>query len=192
MDLEKITDIQIGFQGNEAGESSSIGMYSLIQGKDFDSSGRLRNEAFTKIPLERDPQPYLVTKDDILFQARGSKHFAYRIEKELSNTLSAYTFYVLRLKSDVIRPGFLAWWLNQSAAQMYLQARAGTSNVSFISVKTLGRLEIPIVPLETQEKTEHLVALREKEEKLLCRLSELRSILINAICRKKVNQGEQT
>ena len=180
--LKNIGDVKVGYQSKSRILERSDGLYRLIQGKDFTALHDLREKTLLKFYPERNPNLYFVCKGDILFQARGTAHFAYCMTKELSNTLAFSSFYIIRLKTKDILPEYLAWWLNQKSAQTYFNIHAKSTAISFISKKSLLQLDIKIPSLVVQEKVHRAVALLQKEAALQHELLKRRTELVNAVC----------
>ena len=189
--LRIIADIQVGYQAKARIKERARGTHRLIQSKDFDSFHRLRSENLTAFFPERKPEIYSVRKGDILFQARGVVHFAYCIEDDLKDTLTAGSFYILRTKNEDLLPQYLAWWLNQAKAQAWFQSQARGAGISFISKSTLSRLQVRIPPISVQKKVIMIITLARHEQFLLNRLASTRSRLVKAVCIKAIQEQER-
>jgi hypothetical protein len=188
--LNNITDIIVGYQPKTRIQEKPDGMFYLIQGKNFDECRNFEKDTLVAINSERDPEPYLVHKGDILFQARGFKHFAYYFKEGLPSAIVSASFYIVRVKTNVVIPEYLAWWLNQKPAQNYFSAHASNTAISFISKKTLSKLEIKLPSINTQNKICRIAKLQEQESKLKYELTEKRSQLINQLCLNAIQQKE--
>ncbi|MEI3004219.1 MAG: restriction endonuclease subunit S [Victivallales bacterium] len=90
----------------------------------------------------------------------------------------------LRLRSNVLLPEFLAWYLRQKTAQVYFEGNAQGSAMRMVGIDVLENLMIPVIPLEKQQKIIELVELFERERELAQKLIALKSVYIN----KTVNQ----
>ena len=186
VNLKSIADIQVGYQTRTRIEEKSGGGHWLIQGRDFDSYHRLCTENMLSFLPDRKPELYAVHKGDILFQSRGMENFAYCIEDNLKNTLASGSFYIIRLKTERLLPQYLAWWLNQSPAQIYLQSQASSTVISFVSKGVISQLNVPIPPLEVQHKVNKVLNLWLQEKLLHDKLTECRSLLVKAVCMKAI------
>ncbi len=189
--LKSITDIQVGYQAKARIKERSQGTHRLIQSKDFDALHCLQIKGLATFFPERNPEIYSVGKEDILFQARGVEHFAHCIEDDLKDTLAGGSFYILRMQSEGLLPRYLAWWLNQSKAQAWLQAQARGTGISFISKHTLSHLQVRIPPVSIQKKVVKIVTLARHEQFLLDRLAQARSRLVKAACLKAIQEQER-
>ena len=185
--LEEIANIQVGYQARSRIKEEKTGTHKLIQGRDFKTPYHLRyNNIMSFIP-DINPELYEVKKGDILFLARGMEHFAYNIREDLSNTLAAGSFYIIRLRNGNILPSYLTWWINQNPAQNYFKTYAKSSRISFISIKTLSHLEIKIPEIAVQKDIEKIQILWNQEQELTKNLTDLRNRLIKSVCLKSVN-----
>jgi hypothetical protein len=119
---------------------------------------------------------------DVLFLAKGQDNFAYLVNTNVTNTLAANTFYILRANPESIQPDFLAWWLNQTPAQEYIKLNRSGSSLPFLSVSALSHLEVPVPDIEMQRKIGELEMLRKKEADLLDLYLTKKSALVEAVC----------
>lgn len=182
--LKEVADIKVGYQSKSRIWEALDGTHRLIQSKDFDSRRMLHTDKLIKLFPERKPTLYEVNKGDVLLQARGIEHFAYCLNESLENTLAAGTFYILRIKSTNISPGYLAWWINQTPSQVYIKSHAIKSAISFISKRAIAYLPVRIPSLDIQHKIEKTVELWQREQLLQHRLMECKDRLIQAVCLK--------
>lgn len=185
--LSEIAIISVGYQARGRVEQFSAGDYSIIRPQDFDNNGNLNLNAIVPfLPSSKiDPSKSLVTINDVLVQARGVNHNAYIIRQELENTVASNSFYIVRLKKNAkILPGFLSWWLNQSVAQAFFEQESGVSTIPFISKSTLANTFIQVPPMEIQDRISNLVELRQKEQELSEKLSDLKNLFIDTVCLK--------
>ena len=186
--LEKIADIQVGYQARERVMNDIHGSHKLIQGKDFDDEGVLQLDSLISFSPERKPGIYEVQKGDILLQSRGMKHSVYYIDKDINNTLAAGSFYIIRVKSEEVLPAYLYWYLNQQAAQSFLDAHSGGATISFIPKKSILELEIRVPQMKKQKNIKEIMKLWKKEQKLRNDLYILRSQLLTSVCLKSIEK----
>ncbi|MCD4814171.1 restriction endonuclease subunit S [bacterium] len=187
--LRDIVELQAGYQSSEKIISEKEGTYRLIQAKDIKEDKKIDFNNLIRFCPRRKPELYAVKQDNVLFQARGFNHQSVHIKENYSNVLAASTFYVCRLKTDKARPGYLAWWLNQAPIQNVLQERAGSSYLSFVSIKVLADIRIELPPIEIQAKIEKIIELKNKEIQLLDELKDNKEKLINQFCINKIYQS---
>jgi len=183
--LEKIANIQVGYQARGRIEEDLDGNYAIIRSQDFDGAGNLRLSEAMRFTPKIDPQKYLVDAGDILVQARGQNHFAFLMEDEINNTVASNSFYIVRLKEhNKVIPAYLVWWLNRTTVQAYFQQVRGVSTIPFISKADFINTSIRIPPMETQKNISQLMQLWQREQKLNQQLIEKKEMLVKEVCRE--------
>ena len=188
--LISISDIRVGYQSRKRIESNVGGSHKLLQGKDFETLYSLRFDDIVRFFPENVSNIYEIKKEDILFQSKGLKHYAYHVDKDIDNAVAAGSFFILRIKGDNIIPEYVAWWINQKPVQSFFQSHASGTHMPFISKKTLSELTVNVPSLSVQQKIIRIEKLWRNEQKLNDRLSGLRSHLITSICLQSIdNQG---
>ena len=180
--INSFVKIQIGFQAKRKIQVAPEAPYCLIQAKDIDDAHTIIFDGFDRFQPDRAPDKYFVNKNDIIFQARGSSHFASFVSKEIYNTLASGSFFIITVQSDMILPQYLCWWMNQSKSQAYFNCRAKGSDISFVSKKELAKLEVPVPDIRIQEKIIRTMAAWGQEKALLARRIELKDKLIHQAC----------
>ncbi|HDH53265.1 MAG TPA: hypothetical protein ENH24_02135 [Nitrospirae bacterium] len=183
--IKDIADIQIGYQFRKKIEPVTDGTYTVIQMRDFDDNNNLINSGLRRVKLPELPDKYLVNRNDILFLSRGHSNFAYPVTDSLENTIAASYFFILKIRSDKILPGYLAWSINQAPAQGYLHniARRGT-HMPLVPKSAFENLKVHVPDIGTQNKIVKLNALINKERNLLNSIQEKRTLLIQSLCLK--------
>jgi hypothetical protein len=189
--LTDIAEIQIGYQSRAGIREDSMGSHYLIQARDFNQAHQLDWEHLQRFNPSGEASRYEIKPGDILFLAKGQEHFAFWIEGETKHTLAANTFYIIRIRSDMVKPEFLTWWINQAPVQKFLIKRRGGSSIPFVSVTLLGKLQVVLPAPETQTKIVRLEALRRREEDLTQHLIQKKTTFYSAICLKAVQPEEE-
>lgn len=155
----------------------------MLQGKDLGHSQQISHDGLLRLEPMGSASKYLISPDDVLFQARGYSNQAFHIEAIPDRVLAAATFYILKVRASNLLPGYLAWFLNQKPAQNYFKTHANTSSaVSYVSKEVLINLEISIPDLETQTKIQAIQAAWDHEKNLLKSYLEKKEILIQESC----------
>lgn len=181
MRIDKIADIQVGFQFRERVQPDPDGRIGVIQIKDIPDRRRLTTDTIDRLTLNKPHEAYLVRRGDVLFLSRGHKQFAVAIETDLDDTIASGYFYILRIDPAQILPAYLAWYLNQQPMQdQYKQLAKGT-HMPFVSMAEFRELEVPIPPLAIQDRIVVLAALADQEQSLLTQLAEKRAHLVQSI-----------
>lgn len=181
MRIDKIADIQVGFQFRERVQPDPDGRIGVIQIKDIPDRRRLTTDTIDRLTLDKPHETYLVRRGDVLFLSRGHKQFALAIDDDLRDTIASGYFYILRVDPSRIRPAYLAWYLNQQPMQdQYKQLAKGT-HMPFVSMTEFRELEVPTPSLSVQDRIVALAALADQEQSLLARLAEKRAQLVQSI-----------
>ena len=186
--LNKLADVQVGYQSRNRIEESPNGSFRIIRPQDLDDKSMMPDVSVHFFPEESiDPSKYLVKKDDILIQARGNNHFAILISQDYIQTVASNSFYIIKnINRKKILPGYLSWWLNQPEVQNYFLTEQGLSTIPFISIRTLQNTLIRVPSLETQEKICNLIDLWNHEQVLSEQILGKKEILIQTLANKTV------
>jgi hypothetical protein len=179
----EIAEIKLGFQFRKKMEPDDNGTHWVIQIRDFDDGRFLHKEGLVRVRLDDPADQYFINKGDVLFLARGHKNWAAPIIDDLTKTIVASHFFIIKIKSPAVIPKYLAWYINQAPAQGYLHniARRGT-HMPLIPLSAFVELTVDLPDIETQKRIVELSRLMEKEKQLLSALQGKRSHLINAVC----------
>jgi hypothetical protein len=182
MRIGEIANIQSGHQFREKVEADPRGTMGVIQIKDIPDRRRLTPETIDRIVFDKPRDAYRVCPGDVLFLSRGHKQFAVAVEHELGDTIASGYFYIVRLHNSLIRPEFLAWYLNQPPMQDQFKQLAKGTHMPFVSMAEFRELDIPIPPLHVQEHIVEIAALADREQVILAQIAEMRANLIQHTC----------
>lgn len=158
----------------------------VIQVRDIDSYGHINANKLVKTELTGKKQPDFIKQGDILFVAKGAKHFATCIQNKLSNTVSSPHFFIIRVLpeyKDEVLPEFISWQINQIPAQRYFQATAEGSLYVSIRRQVLEDTQLKLPSLEKQKLLVRLHSTAMNEQKALEDLIENRKKQLEAIAR---------
>jgi restriction endonuclease S subunit len=193
--LKQLAQFQIGYQPRGRIEPDPQGVCQIIQIKDLDDQGSLRTESLYRVtPEVSNYARYNVNQGDVLFLSRGNRNLATPVDVSLVNTIAAGYFFILKLNSAIVLPEYLAWYINSTPAQQYIQnvARRG-SHMLVVPKSALEDLEVDVPTLRTQQTIVALDKLSKKERSLLRKLEGRRNELIRALClqsaKQKTTQG---
>ncbi|UZE97631.1 restriction endonuclease subunit S [Alkalimarinus alittae] len=156
----------------------------VVQVRDTDTSGEIRTDEMITTELTGRKQPDWLQQGDILFVAKGAKHFAACVKQLPVQTVCSPHFFIVRIKTEntaTVLPEFISWQLNQIPAQRYFKTTAEGS--MYVSIRRQVLEDVPIT-LPSIEKQAQLVALHAsavKEQKMLQKLITNRQQLLDAI-----------
>ncbi len=176
--LEKLVEIQPGYQARGKIFETPTGSHRLLQAKDIVENSPCWNTAITFTP-DLNPDRYKIENNDILFIARGYENRAYLAIDPYDNVLASNTFYII--KAQKIQPGYLAWWLNEKPAQAYFAQFQVKMGYAYMSKKNLIRLEVPVPEVEIQQKISSTLKLWHHEKKLMSEIQNLKERLMSSI-----------
>jgi restriction endonuclease S subunit len=129
---------------------------------------------------------------DILFTAKSLSHNALIYDgNNILKEIAAPQFIIISVNRTEVMPEYIVWFLNSGLGQSYLNKMSEGSSLQIISIKLLGELEIPIIPIDEQERIIRLNQLKLKEEKLLTRLREKRKLLIDMALERQINRFQR-
>ena len=184
--ISELATIQVGYQAKGRIVPSQNGSHRLIQSKDFDELDRMHIEGLIRFEPKRNPRNYLVKHGDVLFQARGVRHFAYAVETDLQDLLVSSSFYILKNLKDSINPHFLAWMINMNLRHPSFEVYSRGTGIHLISKANLSKLEITVPDSKTQSRIATALNLAKKERTLMEKLATERKSLVNTLSLKAV------
>jgi len=187
--LQNLIEVQSGYRTRHKVMEDPFGTHRLLQSRDIQDSLINWQEALCFNP-EGDPKRYLIQPQDILFTARGYKNIAYYVPDVPDNLLASSSFYIIRVTSLLIVPGFLGWWLNQAKAQAFFAQFQVRSGFIYMSKKNLNQLQVPLPKLDTQKRIAELQRLRLKEQSLVKEINQRKAQLIKSVCLSALSKKE--
>ena len=193
MKIKEIAKIQIGYQSRGRITPDPKGTHQVIQIKDINPENRLDPSDLFRVTPQGAVNRYLVDKGDVLFQFKGKGNPAIPITEHLEDTIATSYFYILKIEADKVLPEYLAWYINQTPGQVFIQSCARGSGMLMIPKKDFVELDLDIPPMETQKIIVRLDNLQRKEGRLLRELEIKRSLLIQGVCLKaaKTNSSKK-
>jgi restriction endonuclease S subunit len=180
--LSEIAEVRSGYQFREKVEHDSHGRVPVIQIKDLTDDFELRSDGLIRVTMER-PEPYLVQQGDVLFLARGHRLGAAEVKEPLTGTIATGFFFILR-PSRRVRPGYLAWAINQREFQEQMRPLVRGSHIPLITKGDFMGLRIDVPTLEVQEAIEALAELERREQQLVAEIQARRAELVHTICQR--------
>lgn len=136
------------------------------------------------------PKPHhFVTAGNILFVVKGVNNYAVCIQEQLSKTIAAAHFFVIRIDRDDVLPEYVAWYINQPPAQAFLQERSKGTIGPSIDIGTLSELDVPLPFLEVQRKVIRIQELLRREQELTEHIQAKRDQLVKTVLLKTIQEG---
>jgi Type I restriction modification DNA specificity domain len=185
--LEKIAKIRAGYSFRGRIEPAPDGAYSVVQIRDLEEGAFPAAKDLMRTNLPDVNSNHLLQRGDVLFAARGVRKQAVVVEEVKPNTIFGSQFFVCEPKQGV-DPAYLAWYINQTPAQRYLEENATGSNVRIVTKEVLGRLPVVVPPLARQMKIADVYRLSLRERQLSAQIQEKRGILIETALLESIRQ----
>lgn len=159
-------------------KGSPAGKIAYLQVKDLLMSSP--ETTATRIEYTPKLDNYMLKKGDLLFAGKGTTYLCKVFDLNIPAVLST-TLYSIRLRSNLISPEYLCWYLNHpSVVAAVKTAQAGTGT-PLIHKPTLENLEIIIPDYETQQRIVELSYLQKREKEILEAIAEKRMQITNQI-----------
>jgi hypothetical protein len=182
MQLASVCDISTGYTARGRLEPTESDGVLVIQLRDISADGDVAPERLTRVAVEGALERYLVRAGDVVFRSRGDRNTAFVLdERFIEPAVAVLPLMILRPKSQVVTPQYLAWAINQSPAQRYFDTIACGTNMRMLPKAGLEDLEIDVPDIETQRKIVEIHALAEREQRLAILSAEKRKTLTTLI-----------
>jgi hypothetical protein len=182
--LGDIADIRSGHPFRGSIEPDINGDVHVVQVRDTNATGDITQDKVIKTTLTSKKKPDWLQSGDILFVAKGAKHYSALVEDLPKQTVCSPHFFLVRIKpalKDLVTPEFICWQLNQLPAQRYFQTTAEGSLYLSVRRQILEYVPITMLPLEKQRQLTAMHRCAVKEQKVLQRLIENRQQQLDAI-----------
>ena len=185
--IADIAEVRSGYQFREKVEHDPNGSVPVIQIKDLTSDFQLQTHDLIRVSMPKF-EPYRVKEGDVLFLARGHRLGATAVNEPLKGTIATGYFFIIQPSSRV-RPGYLAWAINQKGFQDRMRPLVRGSHIPLITKGDFEELTLDVPPLETQQLIEAIDSLHRNENALMQLIQQKRSQLIDAVCTQAATHG---
>ncbi len=162
-----ICEIQTGYTARERLEPAQADGLMAIQLRDVPADGGLAPDTLTRYELGDIPERYIARAGDVLFRSRGERNTAVAIDENWSGkAVVVLPLILLRPNRQHVVPQYLAWILNQPAAQRHFDKAARGTAMRMIPRSSFTDLIIDLPPLEEQKKIVAVDVLSQRELEL--------------------------
>ena len=182
--LSDIADIRSGHPFRGSIEPDIKGDVHVVQVRNTKATGEIIQDEVIKTKLTSKKQPDWLKSGDILFVAKGAKHYSALVEDLPKQTVCSPHFFLVRIKpafKELVTPEFICWQLNQLPAQRYFQTTAEGSLYLSVRRQILEYVPITMLPIEKQKQLTAMHRCAVKEQKVLQQLIEKRQQQLDAI-----------
>lgn len=188
MILKEMGDIISGYITRSKIEASPGGSHYLMQAKDVD--GALLSYQIDQL-IRFEPassrSERCLKKGDLLFMAKGAHNFTVELNEFPEPALAAACFFIIRLWSPEILPGYVSWYLNQAPVAQYLVLHSGRGvHMPVVRRAVLENIDVPVPSLTVQTTIAEMNALLFEEMNLLQQLGRKRRELATVACLRAI------
>lgn len=182
LNLSKICTVQSGFPFRGSIDALPKGTVAVVQMRDILEAVDIDWLALTHVELPPNRKAEYLSNDDILFTTRGGRNTALILRDVPERAVAPVNLFVIRVNAgNEILPRFLAWQINQPAAQEYFAVNATGSHIKNITRSVLEALPIFIPSIETQQRLIGFADAAALEMQLLNSLISNRQRQMNAL-----------
>ena len=179
MPLGEIVDVRMGHSFRSRLDHDPSGDTSVIQMKDLDSPCLNSPDGLTRTHLPELHPKHLVHPGDLLVRSRGGAFLASLVTGELGRAVLMAPMFIIRARGAKIDPAYLHWFINHPDTQRQLVAHASGTSVKMLGKPALEQLEVPLPPLDVQQRIAQVSHLAEREDELIRRLTECRKLVMD-------------
>ena len=180
--LRNVAAVSAGYPLRGSVDELTSGDVAIVQMRNVETASGINWSDVQRIELPSKRPPAFLAAGDIIFTTRGTRNFALAIDAVEGQAVCSPHFFVIRVwDANRITPAFLAWQINQRAAQEYFQREATGSHILNIRREVVEKLPVAIPPLATQLAIIELVHTADAERAALTKLIENRNQQIEAI-----------
>ncbi len=172
--LSDIADLRAGYTQRKPPRNAALQEYFMIHIRDVARDEPLDLAKASPVALPQVDERYLLRKGDVLFAARGERRVAVSVPAEpIETMLVGSQFFVIAPDTHVIRPAYLAWYLNTDEGQRQLTPTETGSYIAMLRMSDVAAVDIPIPPLDVQDKIVEFAGLIRSEKRLAAQLADL-------------------
>ena len=159
-------------------KGSPMGKIACLQVKDLLMS--FPDTTATYIEYVPKLDNYLLKKGDLLFAGKGTTYLCVVFDFKFPAVPST-TLYSIKLRSDIISPEYLCWYLNHPSVVAAIKTAQAGTGTPIIHKPTLENLEIIVPDHDTQRRIVELSSLQKREKEILEAIAEKRMQITNQI-----------
>ena len=179
MRLREIADVRMGYPFRSRVKHDPQGNVAVLQMKDIDAPTLLRVNDAIRVTLADVKDQHLVRQGDLVFRSRGSSNSVALISAPIDDVVLAAP--MLLIRTHVVSPAYLQWFINLQGTQAALHARAEGTSVQMISKSELEDLDVPVPSSAHQRLIVETADLMQKEQALTSEIATQRKRMLERI-----------
>lgn len=171
--LCEVTDVFSGYPFRGTIPADENGDVHVVQVRDTRATGEVFQDEMVKVILPGKKAPNWLRSGDVLFVAKGVKHFAALVEDLPVNTVCSPHFFLIRVKPEYqnrVKPEFICWQLNQLPAQRYFSTTAEGSLHLSVRRQVLENTPLKLLDIKKQQLIANMQRCAIKERTALFQL----------------------
>lgn len=130
-------------------------------------------------------QKNLLQDGDILFASKGVNDLSV-VFREQEKAVASTSFFVIRLKSSLVTPEYLCWFLQQPTTKAYFKTNQAGSATPLIHKPAVENLEIPVPTIEEQNIIVNIAYLSQREKEIQQAIIEKKQIIVQQLLMNKI------
>lgn len=173
--LCEVADVFAGYPFRGTIPSDENGDVHVIQVRDTRATGEIFQDEMIKVILPGKKAPNWLRSGDVLFVAKGVKHFSALVEDLPVKTVCSPHFFLIRVKPEYqnrVKPEFICWQLNQLPAQRYFRTTAEGSLHLSVRRQVLENTPLKLLDIKDQQLIANMHKCAIKERSALLQLIE--------------------
>lgn len=183
--LADCAGISAGFPFRGAVDVLPEGDVAVIQMRNVDDALGVDWPALKRVDLPTKRKPDLLAVGDVILTTRGRRNFALALTDIPGPAVCSPHFFVIRVRQPhVIMPEFLAWQINQKAAQEHIQQSATGSYILNLTRAAVEAVPISIPPMPIQAAAVAMANTAHREVAVLQALIDNQRSLIEVVATK--------
>lgn len=180
MKLSEVCTVLSGLSPRGGLTPSEWGLLAIQMG-DISPDGSIDRSTVLRISDRGVSSRHLIGPGDVLFRSRGIHTYASVVDDQIDEPAVAVTpLFIIRPLSNTVDPRYLAWFLNQPAAQRHFTQGATGTSLRMIKKPVLDEVPLDLPSLDTQALIAEVAGLANREKTLVTRLSDRRLELITS------------
>lgn len=182
-----IAEIRAGYPFRGAIPNDKGSNTRIVQFKNYDSNGKIDYDGLNRFSPLNIKDTYLLKKGDILVSSRGA--FKSAVFDGCVDAVAVGILFVATLKTSSFLPEYVSAYLNSVQGQAQFASLQNVGLTQALTRAEIERLEIPMIPLETQEKISKICFLYQREQEIMAKILNHQKALIESAF--KIKTGEQ-
>ncbi|APC39277.1 restriction endonuclease subunit S domain-containing protein [Clostridium estertheticum] len=158
--------------------------YKILTLRSFNENGYLDTQYLDGFISNEKLDDKQITQEGDIIVRLSYPNTAIYIPRELEGIVVTSLFIIIRIKTEYVLPKYVQIYLNSENVKRQLVGNIIGSVLSIVKASSFREIEIPIYPVEYQDKVIDMNELILKEKKLLNKLIEKKTMYHKGIMRK--------